>query len=267
MIARPEDDEKSLLRKVRIAAMMGTYQAMLTQFPYLSKEWKQNCEKEALIGVSITGQWDCKIAREDKVLEKLKKQAITINKVYAKRFGINEATSVTCIKPSGTVSLVVDCSSGMHPRHAPYYIRRVRISATDALFKMLKDQGVPYHPEVGHSAESSPTFVLDFPVASPKGSLFRNQITAIDHLEYWKKIKMHYTEHNPSVTISVGEDEWIGVLNWITERWDIIGGVAFLPRFEDIYKLAPFQEISKKQYTEMIKQYKNIDFSQIVVYE
>ncbi len=267
VVARPEDNEKSLLKKIRIAAMLGSYQATLTHFPYLSKDWKKNCEQERLLGVSITGQWDCKAARHPSVLKKLKNQAIRTNRIYAKRLGIHPATAVTCVKPSGTVSLVVDSAAGMHPRYAPYYIRRVRISAMDGLFKMLKAQGVPYHPEVGHSAEDAVTFVLDFIVAAPKAAVYRNDLTAIDQLEYWKMLKTHYTEHNPSVTISVGQEEWIGVLNWLREHWEIIGGLSFLPRFEDVYQLAPFEEITKTEYQTLQKRYKKIDFTALGGYE
>lgn len=267
VVARPEDDEKSLLQKVQIAAMIGTYQATLTDFPYLSKDWKKHCDEEALLGVSITGQWDCETVRDPKTLEKLKKQAIKTNQIYAKRLGIRIANAVTCVKPSGTVSLVADCAPGMHPRFSAYYIRRVRIAATDALFKMLKDQGIPYHPEVGYSAESSPTFVVDFPIAAPKNAIFRNDLTAKDHLEYWKKVKEHYTEHNPSVTISVANNEWIGVLNWLDLNWDIIGGLSFLPRFEAVYRLPPFEEITKEQYQNMLSLFKNINFSKLPNYE
>lgn len=267
VIVRPDDDEQSLKRKIRIAVMMGTCQATLTHFEYLSKTWKQNCEEEALLGVSITGQWDNELVRNPKILEKFKKEAVRVNKTYAQRLGINPANAVTCIKPSGTVALVANCSSGMHPRYAPYYIRRVRIAATDALFKMLKDQGVPYHPEIGYAAENSPTYVLDFPMAAPKGAVFRNELTALDHLNYWKMYKIHYTEHNPSITVSIGKEEWISVLNWLTDTWDLIGGISFLPRFEDVYRLPPYQEISKQQYEQMVKLYRNIDFSQLILYE
>src|SRR3989344_803212 len=155
IVARAEDDKKSLLRKVRVATILGTYQSSLTNFPYLSKEWKKHCEEERLLGVSITGQWDCPVVRQPEVLEKLREEAIKVNQTYAKRFGISASTAITCVKPSGTLSQMVDCSSGMHPRHSQYYIRRIRIAATDSLFKMLKDQGVPYHPEVGQSLENA----------------------------------------------------------------------------------------------------------------
>lgn len=267
IVAREKDTEADLMRKIRIATMLGTYQSTLVKFPYLSKEWKKNCEEERLLGVSITGQWDSKIAREPKVLQKLKNEAIRVNKIYAKRFGINPSSSITCIKPSGTVSQTVDSSSGMHPRHSPYYIRRVRISATDALFKMLKDQGVPYHPETGQTLEEATTFVLDFPMKSPKGSVCKDDITAIEQLEHWKIVKLNYTEHNPSVTISVGDDEWIKVAHWLYQNWDIIGGLSFLPRNDHVYQLAPYEEIDEKTYKELSSKMPKIDFSKVTIYE
>ncbi|MBI2476392.1 MAG: ribonucleoside-triphosphate reductase [Candidatus Taylorbacteria bacterium] len=267
VVARKEDDKKSLLRKTRLATILGTYQSTLTNFPYLSKEWKEHCETERLLGVSITGQWDSPAVRDVKVLKKMKREAIRVNKIYAKRFGINESTCITCVKPSGTLSQTVDCSSGMHPRHAPYYLRRIRISATDTLFKMLKDQGVPYHPEVGQPMESATTYVLEFPVKAPGGSIFRDDLSAIEQLEHWKLLKENFTEHNPSVTVSVGEDEWIAVANWLYDHWDIIGGLSFLPRDKHVYQLAPYEKIDEKTYMEMAKRIAHIDFSKIITYE
>jgi len=267
VVARADDTEETLLRKTRIAAILGTYQSTLTYFPYLSEEWKKNCEKERLLGVSITGQWDSSVVRTPEMLGKMKTLSIETNKKYAKRFGVNQSTCVTCIKPSGTVSQTVDCASGMHPRHAPYYIRRVRISATDALFRMLKDQGVPYYPEVGQSLENASTFVLEFPVKAPEGALCKDDITALTQLEHWKIVKEHFTEHNPSVTISVGDDEWILVANWIYQNWDLVGGLSFLPRSNHVYKLAPYETITKDQYEEMLKRVSDLDFSKIVTYE
>lgn len=267
VVARAEDTEETLLRKIRLATILGTYQSSLTYFPYLSKEWKKNCEKERLLGVSITGQWDCSAVRNPATLEKLKEEAIKVNKKYAEKFGLSQSTCVTCVKPSGTASSTVDCASGMHPRHAPYYIRRIRISATDSLFKMLKDQGVPYHPEVGQTLEGASTFVMEFPIKSPDGAICKNDIDAIAQLEHWKIVKKHYTEHNPSVTISVGEDEWIKVGNWVYENWDIIGGLSFLPRSNHVYQLAPYEPISKEKYHELLKQVSHLDFAKIVTYE
>lgn len=266
-IARADDTEETLLKKIRVATIIGTYQATLTYFPYLSKEWKNNCEKERLLGVSITGQWDTKLARDKNILEKMKMIAIETNKKYAKRFGIGQSTCITCVKPSGTVSQIVDCASGMHPRHSPYYIRRIRISATDALFKMLKDQGVPYSPEVGQTFENASTFVLEFPVKAPEGAICRDDVDAIAQLEHWKTVKQHFTEHNPSVTISVGDDEWLLVANWVYKNWDLVGGLSFLPRSNHIYQLAPYEAITKEKYEEMKKRLGDLDFSKIVTYE
>ena len=272
VIARAEDTEETLLNKIKIATILGTYQSTLTNFPYLSDEWRQNCEKERLLGVSITGQWDSAAVRQPEVLNKLRDYAIEVNTIYAQRFGINASTCISCVKPSGTVSQVVDCSSGMHPRYAPYYIRRIRISSTDVLFKMLKDQGVPYHPEIGQTLEEANTYVLEFPVAAPKSSIFKDDLSAIEQLNYWKIVQENYTEHNPSVTISVGNDEWIKVLDWVNNNWDIVGGLSFFPRSEQarsehVYQLAPYEEITKEQYEELLKNTTNIDFSKLVIYE
>jgi len=267
VVARVDDDEKSLLRKVRLATIIGTYQATLTNFEYLSKEWKENCEKERLLGVSVTGQWDSPAARKPEILRKLRAESIKVNQVIAKRFGINPATCITCVKPSGTVSQTVDCSSGMHTRHSKYYIRRVRISATDSLFKMLRDQGVPYFPEVGQPREGASTYVLEFPIKSPDDSIYRNDLSAIEQLEHWKMVKLNYTEHNPSVTISVGDNEWIEVANWVYQNWDIINGLSFLPRSEHVYQLAPYEEIDEKRFEELSEKMRNIDFSKIITYE
>ncbi len=267
VIARADDTRETLLRKIKVATILGTYQSSLTYFPYLSKEWKKNCEKERLLGVSVTGQWDSGMARDPEMLNELKEEAIKVNKKYAKRFGVNSSTCITCVKPSGTVSQTVDCASGMHPRHAPYYIRRVRISATDSLFKMLRDQGVPVYPEVGQSAEEATTFVLEFPVKAPEGAITRDDISAIDQLEHWKVVKTNFTEHNPSVTVSVGEDEWIAVANWVYANWDIVGGLSFLPRSNHVYRLAPYETITKERYESMVERLGELDFSKLMSYE
>lgn len=267
VVARANDTKESLLRKARLASILGTYQSTLTNFKYLSSEWKKNCEDERLLGVSITGQWDSKAVRDAEMMRLMRDETVKTNKEYAKRFGINESTSVTCVKPSGTVSQLVDASSGMHPRHAKYYIRRVRISSTDSLFKLMKDQGIPYHPEVGQTPENAHTFVLEFPVMAPAGSTFKDDLSAIEQLEYWKQVKENYTEHNPSVTISVGDNEWIESGNWVYKNWDIVGGLSFLPREKHVYKLAPYEEIDEKTYKELSEKMVDIDFSKIVTYE
>lgn len=267
VVARSEDTMESLLRKIRVATILGTYQSTLTNFKYLSQEWKNNCDTERLLGVSITGQWDCPVVRNAENLVRLREETNRVNQEYAKRFGINASTCITTTKPSGNLSQTVDSSSGMHPRHAPYYIRRVRISRTDALFEMLKDQNIPYHPEVGQTMENANTFVIDFPVKSPEGAIFKNDLTALEQLEHWKLVKTNYTEHNPSVTISIGEEEWLKVANWIYENWEIVGGLSFLPRDNHVYKLAPYEEITKEQYEELLTKFNDLDFSKIVAYE
>lgn len=268
VVARVDDDEKSLLRKIRLATILGTYQSTLTKFPYLSKEWKQNCEQERLLGVSITGHWDCPILQDPKVLNRLREEALKVNREYAKIFGINASTCITCVKPSGTLSQMVDCASGMHPRHSPYYIRRVRISATDSLFRMLRDQGVPFYPEVGQSLGTATTYILEFPVKAPAHTVrYRDDISALEQLEHWKLVKTNYTEHNPSVTVSIGENEWIAVAHWLYENWEIIGGLSFLPRDNHVYQMAPFEAIDKPRYEELLKNFEHIDFSKIMAYE
>ncbi len=267
VVARADDTVADLENKVRVATILGTYQSTLTDFNYLSKEWKKNCEEERLLGVSITGHWDCPALRKPEVFERLKKVAVETNKKYAKRFGINQSTAVTCVKPSGNGSQLFDSSSGCHPRHAKYYIRRVRIESHSPIFMMLKDMGVPYHPEVGYTENTATTFVVEFPVKAPTGAITKADIGAIEHLEYWKMVKQHYTEHNPSVTISVASDEWLKVGTWVYDNWDMVGGLSFLPKSDHVYQLAPYEEITKERYEQMAKNFPEIDFSKIVLYE
>ena len=267
VVARSNDTGLRLLEKVRIATILGTYQATLVKFPYLSKEWKKNCEDERLLGVSITGQFDSKSARNPTTLEVMKDHAIKVNKEYSKKFGISPATAVTCVKPSGTVSQLVNASSGMHPRFAQFYIRRVRINASDPLFKMVKDQGIPYKPEVGQAIDTATTFVLEFPIKSPPNTKTVNGTTAIKQLEHWKMVATKYTEHNPSNTIYVGEGEWLDTAAWLWHNWDIVGGLSFLPKIDHIYELAPYEEITEKKYKELVKSLPKIDFTQLPRYE
>lgn len=267
MVARIEDNAKSLMRKIKIATILGTYQSTLTKFPYLSAEWQKNCEEERLLGVSITGQWDCPAIHNEELLRQLKKTAIETNKIYADKFQINPSTAITCVKPSGTVSQLVDSASGLHPRYAQYYIRRVRIDASDPLFKMLKDQKVLYHPEVGQIDGLATQYVFEFPVQAPNNAVTMNDLSAIQQLEYWKSLKLNFTEHNPSVTVYVGEKEWIETANWLYNNWDVLGGMTFLPRNNHIYSLAPYEAITEEKYKELIVQFPQIDYSQILAYE
>jgi ribonucleoside-triphosphate reductase (thioredoxin) len=267
VIARAHDTKESLVKKARLASLLGTYQSTLTSFRYISDAWRKNCEAERLLGVSVTGQWDCAAAREPENLQAMRDEAVKANAAYAKRFGVSQSHSVTAVKPSGTVSQTFNCSSGIHPRHAAYYIRRVRISATDSLFQMLRDQGVPHHPEVGQTTENANTYVIEFPIKAPDASVFKDDLSAIEQLEYWKNVKLNFTEHNPSATISVGEDEWIAVVDWVQRNWDIIGGLSFLPRFDHVYRLAPYEAIDEARYNELVAKFPNVDYAKIVTYE
>lgn len=267
IVVRPKDTVEELKRKVRLSTILGTYQATLTNFGYLSKEWKENCEAEALLGVSITGYYDNKTVRDAKVLNELREEAIKTNKEYAKKFGINHSTCITTVKPHGNSGQLLYVGSGMHPWYAKYFIRRVRIATNDPLFELIKDQGVPSKAEVGYSTANSSVAVLEFPIKAPEGAILRNEVSAIDLLEEWKKLKVNYIEHNPSVTIYVGSDEWIKVANFVYENWEIVGGLSFLPRSEHVYQLAPYEEISKEEYEKRIKEIKHIDFSKLMYYE
>lgn len=267
IVARENDTEETLLEKIRIAGILGTYQATLTKFNYLNPDWKKNCEEEALLGVSFTGYYDNKVIQKSSVLSKLREEAVAVNKKYAKRFGIVQSTCVTCVKPSGNSSQLLDTSSGMHPRYSPYYIRRVRVSATDPIFAMLRDQGVPYHPEVGQDIATATTYVLEFPIKAPDNAVVKDDISAVELLEEWKKIKVSFTEHNPSATIYVASHEWAEVAHWVYSNWEIVGGLSFLPKSDHLYKLAPYEEVDKKTYELLLSKLGDIDFSKLVYYE
>lgn len=269
VVCRPEDNLETLLKKIKIATILGTYQSSLTDFHYLTKTFKDNCDEERLLGVSLNGQFDCKIVRNKDTLKKLRQMAIDTNEEYSKRFKINVSKAITCTKPEGTGSQVVRCSPGAHPRYAKYYIRRVRISSTDPLFKMLKESGVSFHPENGQTMTDANTFVLDFPIKSPVNAITRHDIKAIDQLEHWKLLKENYAEHTISMTVYVGKEEWIRVANWLWDNWDIVNGVSFLPKADDdhIYQLAPFEEINEKTYNKLIKSFPEIDFALLEKYE
>jgi len=267
IVVRPQDTVESLKRKIRLATLLGTYQATLTNFEYLSKKWKENCENEQLLGVSITGYYDNKIVRQDEVLRALREEAIETNKKYAKRFGTNPSTAITCVKPHGNSGQLLGVGSGMHPWFAPYFIRRVRISVNDPLLKLARDHGIPVKPEIGYSTSNASTMVLEFPLKAPEGAITVKDVTAIDMLNEWRRLKINFTEHNPSATIYVADNEWIAVANFVYENWDIIGGLSFLPRTDHVYPLAPYEEITKEQYEEMKSRFPKIDFSQLVLYE
>ena len=267
IVVRPRDNMENLKRKMRLATMLGTYQATLTNFKYLSSEWKKNCEGEQLLGVSITGYYDNKLVRNDNNLKVLRGEGIRTNEKYAKRLGKKPSTAITCVKPHGNSGQLLGVGSGMHPWFSKYYIRRVRISVNDPLLKFAKDQGVPVHPEVGYSTSNASTMVLEFPCKAPEGAIVNGEVSAMEMLDEWKRLKLHFTEHNPSVTIYVGDDEWVAVADFVYKNWDIIGGLSFLPRNNHVYQLAPYEEIDRKEYDKRMKELGSLDFSKLLLYE
>lgn len=267
IVIRPDDTVTTLRKKMELATLLGTYQSTLTNFGYLSKKWKDNCDEERLLGVSLTGYYDNTTIRNDRVLDLLRTDSIEVNKKYAERFGINQSTAITCVKPHGNSGQLLGVGSGMHPWFAPYFIRRVRINHTDSLLKMARDQGVPCVPEVGQNENNASTFVLEFPVKAPEGAIFKDEVSALDLMKEWKRLKEHFVEHNPSATIYVGPDEWLAVGNFVYENWDIVGGMSFLPRSDHVYQLAPYQEITKAEYEKRSKAISKIDFSKLSNYE
>lgn len=253
-VARPGDTRRSLANKVRVATLIGTIQSCLTRFPHLPAEWQRNCEEERLLGVDITGTMDCPLLQKTdeqtaQLLTHLRTEAVDWNIHYARLLNINPSTAVTCNKPSGNSSQLLDCASGIHPRYAPYYIRRLRISRDTPLARHLMDMGVPVQPEVGQSdLNSSQVWVFELPAKAPEGAVVRADITALQQLEYWKMWKLNWTEHNPSCTIYVAPDEWDQVYAWVFHNWSIIGGLSFLPKNDHIYDLAPYEEITHDDY-------------------
>lgn len=267
IVVRPSDDMPNLLRKMRLATIVGTYQATLTDFSYLSEQWQRNCEEEQLLGVSITGYYDNDIVRNDANLETLRAEAVKTNQKYAKRFGSNPSTAITCVKPHGNSGQLLGVGSGMHPWFSRYFIRRVRISAHDPLYEFAVDQGVPVNPEVGSTAETATTFVLEFPVKAPDGAVTSSEVSAMEMLTEWQRLKRHFTEHNPSVTVYADSDEWLGVADFVYKNWSDVGGLSFLPRTEHVYELAPYEAITEGEYLKRVEELGEIDFSMLKFYE
>ncbi len=272
VIVRDTDTLDDLERKVNQATILGTIQSSLTNFKYLRKIWKDNCDEERLLGVSLTGQLGHEVLNGSQGIEKLgewleemKFKAVSTNERYAKAMGINVSTAITTVKPSGTVSQLTRSSSGMHPWHAPYYVRTVRADNKDPLTQFMKDVGIPSEPDVMRPETST---VFSFPQKAPEGSITRDDLSAIEHLNIWKVYKQHWTEHNPSVTISVREDEWIEVANWVYENWEVVGGISFLPYSEHNYKQAPYQDITEADYyLAKADMPETIDWSMLSAYE
>lgn len=266
-VARKSDDYESLKEKVVQATIIGTIQAMATNFPGLRPNWKQNCEEERLLGVDINGQLDSPMAQDPAIQNRLRQVAIETNRIYAQKLGINQAAAVTCVKPSGNSSQLFDCSSGIHTRWSPYYVRNIRVGAHTPIYKVLNDEGVPMDPENGQEAETANTWVVHFPVKAPEGAIVRKGRSALDQCNYWLQNKVHWTEHNPSVTITYHPDEIIDLIKWVWEHKDMIGGMAFLPVFEAAYAQMPYQEIDRDEYEKLASVFPNIDFSKLYRYE
>ena len=270
VVVRPEDTKESLLEKVRLATILGTIQSTLTNFKYVSAAWKKNCSEERLLGVSLTGIMDNSLTNGktkgiENLLEELKTYAVKVNKEWAEKLGINQSAAISCVKPSGTVSQLVDAASGIHARHNPFYIRTVRGDKKDPLTKMMTDMGFPVEDDVMNPAN---TAVFSFPMKVDKGAIFRTDMTAIEQLELWLIYQKYWCEHKPSVTISVKEDEWMEVGAWVYKHFDYMSGVSFLPFSEHTYQQAPYQDTNKEGYEVLLsKMPKDIDWSKLSEYE
>ncbi|MCL4867651.1 MAG: recombinase [Anaerolineae bacterium] len=266
-IAREHDTYETLKEKVEAAAIIGTLQSMATYFPGLRSIWQTNCIEERLLGVDLNGQMDSAAAQDPEIQARLRQVAVDTNRQVAEMLGINQSAAITCVKPSGNSSQLLDSASGLHARWAPYYIRNVRVGAHTPVFKVLQDAGVPMDPENGQTRENANTWVAHFPVKAPANAVTRNDRTALEQCAYWLQNKIHYTEHNPSVTITYRPNEVIDLIKWIWEHQDKIGGMAFLPAFDAQYDQMPYVEISVEEYNRLVAQFPEVDFSKIYRYE
>ena len=270
VVVKENDKDEDIERKIRIATILGTAQSTLTNFPYLRKIWTKNTEEERLLGVSLTGIMDnihtnCNLVNMDKRLPKFKQVAIDTNKEFAKKFGIEESTAITCVKPSGTVSQLCDSASGIHARHSKYYIRTVRGDNKDPLTKFMIDQDVPSEPCV---MKPDTTTVFSFPMKSPRGSTLRSEMSALEQLRVWLIYQEHWCEHKPSITVTVKDDEWFDVGAFVFKNFDKMSGVSFLPHSDHVYQQAPYQECTEDEYNDMLsKMNTRINWSQLKDYE
>ena len=270
VVVRATDTVDDLARKVRLATILGTIQSTYTKFPYLRKIWTTNTEEERLLGVSLTGIMDNPLMTTknkglDKTLENLRNVAVVTNAEWADRLGIPQSAAITCVKPSGTVSQLVDSASGIHARHSPYYVRTVRGDNKDPLTTFMKDQGIPSEPDV---FKPDQTTVFSFPVKAPNKAVVTSDLSAVDQLKMWLMYQRHWSEHKPSVTINVKKDEWFEVGTFVYEHFDEMSGVSFLPYNEHTYQQAPYQEIDKEEYKNiLVTMPKTIDWSRLSEYE
>ena len=268
VVARENDTAETLAKKVRIATIFGTMQSCLTNFKYIRKEWKDNCEEERLLGVDITGQMDCPLLRpgspgREKLLASLKNVVSQTNEEYAKKFGIPRSAADTCVKPSGDSAVMFGCSSGIHARFSDYYIRRVREKSDSPVAHMLIDAGVPWIP----AAEDPALLAFEFPCASPKGAIIKTQQTAIDQLDNWLTWKRHWAEHSVSATIYVEPGEWLSACQWVYNNFDEISGISFLPRDNGTYTSTPYEEIDEAEYKRRVEAFPQVDWAKLSRYE
>ena len=271
VVCRESDHLDILKEKVRLSTILGTFQSTLTDFKYLRKVWKENTEEERLLGVSLTGILDCYLLNNgtkesiQRILLELKEVAVETNLQISKVLGIPQSTAITCIKPSGTVSQLVDSASGIHARHNDYYIRTVRGDNKDPLTQFMKEAGIPIEPDITKPDSVS---VFSFPMKSPIGAITRTAMTAIEQLDYWLMFQRHWCEHKPSVTVSVKEEEWMDVGAWVFKNFDEVSGISFLPFSEHTYKQAPYQDISEDEYNKLMKTMpKSIDWGKLQDFE
>ena len=267
VVVRGTDSVESLKKKVRLATILGTVQSTYTKFPYLRKVWTKNTEEERLLGVSLTGIMDSVVTShpDPEVLAELRQIAVDTNKEWAEILDIPQSAAITCVKPSGTVSQLVDAGSGIHARHSPYYIRTVRGDVKDPLTQLMVDEGVPSEPEVFHPDS---TMVFSFPVKSPEYAVTRNDMSALEQLELWKAYAVNWCEHKPSVTISVRDEEWLEVGAWVYKNFDLCSGISFLPHSDHTYQQAPYQDCDEETYQELLSRMpKTIDWTRLGEYE
>lgn len=272
VVVRATDTLETLKRKVRLATILGTFQSTLTDFKYINRKWKTNCDEERLLGVSLTGIMDNATMNGSQGLDileqwltELKAETIRTNKEFAEYLGIPASAAITTVKPSGTISQLTDAASGIHTRHSPYYIRTVRADKKDPLAQMMVDMGFVFEDDVMNPNHN---YVFSFPIKSPDHAIFRDSISAIQHLEIWKTYRTFWTEHNPSITITVKEDEWFQVGSWVYDNFDHVGGVSFLPHSDHTYQQAPYQECSQADYEALLaKMPTDVDWSKLSEYE
>lgn len=273
VVVRADDTLESLKRKVGLATVMGTMQSTLTSFGFVSDHWTKNTQEERLLGVSLTGIYDNRVMSGleghgilTEWLNALREHAREVNAVWAKKLGIPPSAAITCVKPSGTVSQLVNSASGIHPRHAAFYLRTVRLDKKDPLYHFLKDRGVYCEDE---KARPDSTAVFYFPTKAPKGAVTRHDISALDHLKLWSVYQREWCEHNPSITVNVREEEWLSVGAWVYENFDAVCGVTFLPMFEHVYEQAPYMDLTEAEYDSWVLAHPmpNLDWTELKAYE